>query len=212
MNWGSKVGIPYNKFTYISPPRAESAIPPNLLKAYQRTNWIAQVKKNGTNSVIFVSPDKEVTAMGRHNNEHKQWQFTPESSAIFKTLPGRGWYVINAELMHSKVAGIRDINYIHDVLVEDGEYLLGSTYAQRYSRLLMLFLHKKPSGPISHFILDDHTWLARNHEGSFIDLFNSLDAPEDEGIVLKNMQGHLSPKNNNGWTVKCRRSHKNFGF
>lgn len=206
------MGIPYTKFTYLSPPRAENAIPPNLLKAYQRSNWVAQVKKNGTNSVIFVSPTKEVMAMGRHNNEHKLWQFTPESAAIFKALPGSGWYVLNAELMHSKVVGLRNINYLHDVLVENGEYLLGSTYAQRYARLLMLFLHGKPSGPSSHFILNEHTWLAKNHTGSFTDLFNSLTEIEDEGVVLKNMQGRLAPKDNSGWTVKCRRPQKNFGF
>jgi hypothetical protein len=202
----------YDKFTYIFPPRAESAIPPNLLKAYQRTNWIAQVKKNGTNSVIFVSPDKEVFAMGRHNNEHKQWNFTSESAAIFKAMPGKGWNVVNAELLHSKVPGIRDINYIHDILVEDGEYLIGTTYAERYSRLLMLFLHERHAPKTSHFILNENTWLARNHEGSFRKLFDSLTDPEDEGIVLKNMTGRLSPKDNSGWTVKCRRPHKNFEF
>lgn len=201
----------YDKFTYIYPPRAESAIPFNLLKAYQRKNWIAQVKKNGTNSVIFVSPSKEVFAMGRHNNEHKQWSFTPETAAIFKALPGNGWYVLNAELLHSKVAGLRDINYIHDILVEDGEYLIGSTYAQRYARLLMLFLHDKTVKTPSHFVLDKHTWLARNHD-NFLELFDSLSQSEDEGIVLKNMLGRLAPKDNSGWTVKCRKFHPNFAF
>lgn len=150
--------------------------------------------------------------MGRHNNQHKLWEFTPESAAIFKTLPGKGWYVINAELMHSKVPGIRDINYIHDILVEDGEYLLGSTYAQRYSRLLMLFLHGKPKGPQSHFILNDRTWLAKNFTAPFTPLFESLTRLEDEGLVFKNMLGRLAIKDNSGWTVKCRRSHKNFEF
>lgn len=206
------MGIPYIKKTYISPPRAENAIPPGLLKTYQRKNWIAQIKKNGTNSVIFVAPDKTVTAMGRHNNGHKLWEFTKASEALFKTLPGHGWYVLNAELMHSKVAGMRDINYIHDILVEDGDYLLGTTYAQRYARLLMLFLKDHAKGTNSHFILDDHTWLAKNHSGSFVDLFDSLSAPEDEGLVLKNLQGRLVPKDNSGWSVKCRRPHKNFGF
>lgn len=202
----------YEKFTYIFPPRAETAIPPNLLKAYQRKHWTAQVKKNGTNSVIFVSPEKKVFAMGRHNNDHKQWSFTPETAAIFKALPGKGWYVINAELLHSKVSGIRDINYIHDILVDDGEYLLGTTYAQRYSRLLMLFLHDTATTTYSHFVLDKHTWLARNHDGSFAELYDSLTNPEDEGIVLKNMLGRLAIKGNGGWTVKCRRPHKNFEF
>lgn len=200
----------YDNPTYLFPPRAEHAIPPALLGSYERKGWFAQVKKNGTNSVIFVSPSKDVYAMGRNNNQHKQWQFTPESAAIFKTLPGKGWNVINAELLHSKVVGLRDINYIHDILVEDGQYLLGTTYAQRYARLLMLFLKGKEESTPSHFILNNHAWLAKNHRDSFKALFQSLDKPEDEGLVLKNPEGKLAARDNSGWTVKCRRPHKNF--
>jgi hypothetical protein len=203
----------YDKFTYLYPPRAEDAIPTSLLKTYEhRKNWVAQVKKNGTNSVIFVNPKRDVFAMGRHNNEHKAWEFTPESAAIFKTMPGKGWYVFNAELMHSKVPGIRDTNYIHDILVEDGEYLLGTTYAQRYARLMMLLLKGKGEKTYSHYVLNEHTWLARNHPGSFMNLFQNLSGAEDEGIVLKNMQGKLVTKNNSVWTVKCRKPHKNFAY
>lgn len=202
----------YDKFIYTYPPRAEHAIPPKRLSLYERKKWIAQVKKNGTNSVIFISPEKKVFAMGRHNNQHKQWNFTPESEAAFKSMPGKGWNVINVELMHSKVAGIRDINYIHDILVEDGQYLIGTTYAERYARLLMLFLKDQNNGTQSHFVLNAHTWLAKNHRENFTDLFRSLEKPEDEGLVLKNPEGLLSPKDNTGWTVKCRRPHKNFEY
>lgn len=202
----------YDKYMYLYPPRAENAIPPSRLKQFQRQHWVAQVKKNGTSSVIFVPPDREVFAMNRHNEEHKQWNFTDGSARIFKSLPGKGWYVICAELMHSKVPGIRDINYIHDILVDDGEYLLGTTYAQRYARLLMLFLKGTAPKTQSHYMVDDHTWLARNHVGDFREFFGSLTAPEDEGIVLKNMQGKLAIRDNNGWTVKTRRPHKNFQF
>lgn len=202
----------YDKFTYLYPPRAENAIPPSKLGEYQRKGWIAQVKKNGTNSVIFVPPDRKVFAMGRENNQHKQWDFSPGSAEIFRSIPGNGWYVINAELLHSKVSGLRDINYIHDILVDNGEYLIGTTYAQRYSRLLMMFLNGNLPKEQSHYVLNQHTWLARNHGSDFTGLFESLERPEDEGIVLKNMQGKLAIKNNNGWTVKCRRLHKNFSY
>lgn len=207
----------YDKFTYIYPPRAENAIPPALLKSYEGRGWIAQVKKNGTNSVIFSSPEKDVFAMNRHAEKHGQWDTekdpAPEATKmIFRKLPGKGWYVLNAELLHSKVSGIRNINYVHDILVEDGEYLVGTTYAERYARLLMLFLHSPVAETASHWVLDDHTWLAKNHREGFYGLYKGLTAPEDEGIVLKKMDGRLAPRDNRGWTVKCRRPQKNFGF
>jgi len=202
----------YDKFRYLYPPRAENAIPAALLNSYERRKWVAQIKKNGTNSVIFVSPEKKVFAMNRHNADHKQWQFTPESEAIFKNLPGKGWYVINAELLHSKVRNLRDTNYIHDILVDDGEYLLGETYAQRYSRLQMRFLHPAAKGSKYYWILDEHTWLAKNVTESFYALYQSLTDPEDEGLVLKDPCGKLTIRDNRGWTVKCRYPHKNFSF
>lgn len=205
--------IPYTKFIYLYPPRAENALPLNKIAALEKKGgWIAQVKKNGQNSVIFVSPEKEVFAMNRHNENHKTWQFPAEAMEIYKRLPGNGWYVLNGELLHNKVRGIRNIHYLHDILVENGQYLLATTYAQRYARLLMLLLgdKRKPEDKKSHFVLDDYTWLARNHPRNFPELFKSLTDPEDEGIVIKKMEGVLATKNNSSWTVKCRIATKNF--
>lgn len=204
---------PYIKKTLLYPPRADNAIPPERLSFYEKQgDWWLQLKKNGTNSLIYVSPDKKVTTANRHLQNHKQWELSPATEAIFKTLPGNGWYVINAELLHSKVPGIRDIHYIHDVLVDDGEYLLGTTYAQRYARLQMLFLKEGAVKKDGYYAVDDHTWLARNFTEGFRNIFDSLTKPEDEGIVLKNRLGKLAVRNNNGWTVKSRKPHKNFAF
>lgn len=42
-------------------------------------------------------------------------------------------------------------------------------------------------------------------------LFDAIDDPEDEGLVLKNPEGKLTIRNNN-WSVKARRKHENYGF
>src|ERR1700756_4000556 len=130
----------YDSFAYLTPPRTEAKIPPSLLSMYEEGGWLAQVKKNGTNSVIFVPPTREPFAYNRHGERHKAWEFDAESARFFKKLPGRNWYVFNAELLHSKVSGgPRNTNYLHDVLVYDGTYLLGRTYLERYNLLFKAF-------------------------------------------------------------------------
>jgi hypothetical protein len=204
--------IPYVKKMFITPPRPHIVV--GVGELGQLKGWLVQIKKNGTNTVIFVSPDKEVTAMTRHGAEHKAWKPTAKSTAWFKRLPGKGWYVINAELLHSKVPGIRDTHYIHDILVCDGELLLGTTYAQRYALLQRLFWTKEAAGTLtqSHVVLDENTWLVRNVRGSQKKIFESLTAPEDEGIVFKNPQGIFNLTDGKGapWLAKCRRPKANY--
>jgi hypothetical protein len=193
----------YDGFAYITPPRAEVKIPRSLLASYQEKGWWAQIKKNGTNSVIFVPPDRKPFAYNRHGEIHKQWKFTPESLAPFAALPGTGWYVFNAELLHSKVSGgPKDTNYVHDVLVNDGRYLLGRTYAERYALVRELLT------PAPKLLLADYA------VAGFGPLWDSLTDGVDEGLVLKNPGGKLGTRDGRGaaWMVKCRRLQKNFGF
>lgn len=202
----------YDKYSYICPPRTENAIPSMMLTGFEKRGWIAQVKKNGTNSVIFVSPEREVFAKGRHDNDHKQWEFTDETRAIFTKLPGKGWYVFNAELLHSKTRTVKNTNYLFDVLVANGEHLIGKTYLQRYDMLLKLFKPRKAQWGYDQ--IDDHTLLGKLILADFKKVFNSLSTDEDEGLMLKNPTGVLSYDcgKKATWMVKCRRSHKNFGF
>lgn len=207
----------YDGFQYLWPPRPEKAIPPALLPAMERKGWVAQAKKNGTCSIIAVSPAGEITAMNRHNEDHKLWSPTPASSAIFKNLPGKGWYVFEAELLHSKVSGgPRDTNFIHDILVADGQSLAGTTFLARQAMLRQLFLEGGEAETASHYVLDDHTWLAKNVVGGFKAFFAALDKPEDEGLVLKKPDAPLLPcvraSANSGWQIKCRRPHANYRF
>jgi hypothetical protein len=205
----------YDDFAYLWPPRPDKAISKSLLPYYENLGWVAQVKLNGTANVMAVSPDRIIKAMTRHNDDHKMWAPSAKTAKIFQSLPGKGWYVFISELMHSKVPGIRDINYIHDVVVADGEQLVGSTFADRQKLLENLF---KPNTarPISHYILDEHTWLAKNHTEDFDDLFEALDRPEYEGLVLKRPDAKLAPCTrqtaNYSWQIKIRRPHKNFNF
>jgi hypothetical protein len=207
--------IKYEAYAYIAPPRAETKIMEAMLGFYEKRGWIAQIKKNGTNSVIYVPPKSvgRPFAKTRHaeDPEHKVWQFTEKSIAAFEEIQGSRWYVFNAELMHSKGHGYRDTNYVHDILVHDGRYMLGTTVAGRQTLLRKIFGVIDLKGPRSHYVYNDNTWIVKNHTNGFQRLFGQLEN-EDEGLVLKNPEGLLTTRDNGSWAVKCRHPHKNFGF
>lgn len=205
----------YDKYQYLWPPRPTNAVPPVMLRYYEQRGWTAQAKKNGTCNIIAVEPNGRLQCMNRHKETHKLWNPTEHSSAIFKTLD-RGWYVFVAELLHSKVEGIRDTNYINDILVCQDQYLVGMTFRERQELLYDLFKDHIKGETVSHYVLNDNTWLAKNHTTQFDDLYHQLTGPDDEGLVLKIPFSTLSlclrESSNVQWSVKCRRSHANYSF
>jgi hypothetical protein len=206
----------YNEFSYIAPPRAEAKIPVGMLPLYEEGGWLAQIKKNGTNSVIFVPPDRVPYAYNRHGERHKAWEFDEESAHFFARLPGKNWWVFNAELLHNKVSGgPRNTNYLHDVLVHDGTYLLGRSYAERYGLLYKTFRRYVKREEYAYRVLNAQTWLATCLTESFKKIFKEkLSEEEDEGLILKNPGGLLATTDGKGapWMAKIRKPAKNFGF
>jgi hypothetical protein len=200
------------------PPRANTMIPPSALGAYEGRDWRGTAKKNGTNNVIVVSPSKEITAHNRQGEPHKLWKVSEQNTTIFRRLPGTGYWVLNTELIHSKVVGMRDINYVHDVLVADGKELWGTTYEERQKILIKTFSavseFSRLKMELSHVAVDNYTWLAINHTSDFRELYTMLDGPDDEGLVLKRASGRLGVRDSSGapWMVKCRRTNKNVSF
>jgi len=218
------MSLTYDSYAYLWPARPENAIPTGLLSFYENKKWVAQYKKNGTCSVIFVTPDKEVIPMTRHDAKHKAWSPTPESNAAFKALPGKGWYVFTTELLHSKVSGIRDTHYVFDMMVCDGEYLVGFTLEERLAKLYDLFGCADAEEDYSHYIINPHIWVAKLVRSDFYTLWKDVNvkanatdkAYVDEGLVLKNPNAKLILCNkanaNSQAMVKCRVEHKNYGF
>lgn len=210
----------YENFEFLWPPRPEKAIPKALLGFYEKKGWVAQAKANGTCNVIAVSPDRTLVCMNRHNETHKLWHPTAASSEAFKRLVGDGWFVFVGELLHSKVAadkgGVRDTNYLHDVLVADGEHLVGKSYRERHSLLCSLFLRGDAPETKTHFKASEKTWIAKIVERDFTDFYASLETAEDEGLVIKDPNASLAfcgkQTANGHWQVKCRKATKNYGF
>jgi hypothetical protein len=208
----------YDSYRYLYPPRPETAIDPLLIPRY--ADWWAQIKMNGTSNILHVSPDREIIAKSRHPDKnggnHKAWHVSVNTRQAFLDLPGNGWYVFTAELLHSKVRGLRDINFIHDILVADGEYLVGTIFAYRQNLLRELFPERSQAVTGGHYVIDPHTWLANNYERDFPKLFAGLTAPEHEGLVFKDPNAKLAPcgseRANAAWLRKVRRPSKAYAF
>lgn len=208
----------YNEYRYLYPPRPESAIAPSSLGFYETRGWVAQFKKNGTGSVVFISPEKQITIMTRHATPHKQWQMTDHIREELKRLfPEKFWVVLIAELMHSKTKAIKNTLYIHDLIVWDNRFLLGSTFLSRQS-ILNEHLITNVETP-THYICDTENkiWYAKRFSLGFKDLFFGIEDPAiDEGLVLKNPEGKLkdcdTPDRNASWQIKARHTTKNYQF
>jgi ATP dependent DNA ligase domain len=158
---------------------------------------------NGSNSTIYVSPDREVMAWNRHGSKF-QWDFSPETAAIFAMIPGRNWWVFNGELMHFKTRNVKHTHYLFDVLVFDGDLLLGTTYMERYERLFSIWnIQQTLPG---YFVLDRYTWLARNYVKSFGEVLGQTLTPECEGLMLKRPEGRWMGPAATGWMTRVLRA------
>lgn len=220
----------YDHYGYLYPPRPEKAVPPGLINFYEKRGFVAQVKKNGTCTVIFTN-GKDVIFKTRQSEDHKQWSPTPEIIEFFggKKRAGK-WNVYVAELLHSKVAGGKKNHlYIFDKIVHDGVQLVGSTFAHRQEILAKQITPWAkewltwPDGSIceewDRTLVHQNVSVAKNLVGGLSFVYKRIvanDNPEDEGFVLKNPKGILKPcftaTANDGWMVKVRRPNKNFGF
>jgi len=213
----------YDSFRYYYPPRADGKpMPAALLPGWEERGYWASIKKNGTCNLIDITPDREIICKTRHpaieKGDHRAWKPDNRTVRPFLNLPGTGWYKFLGELMNGKVKGIRHINYIHDILVCDGEPLVGMTFAERQKILAELFPNTTAPDPkdaelygIGYTMIDEHTWLAKNYLPStnYFNLFRSLTAPADEGLVLKKPTATLAicarEDSNTSWQTKVRR-------
>ena len=205
----------YNQLQYLYPPRPEMTITPDILPAIEQRKWLAQFKKNGTNTVIFRTPEGKIFYYNRHKALQK-WDTPAEVNVAFNTLlkDAKGWCVMVAELLHNKHKSFRNVLYIHDILVYDGDYLIGRTYIERYNILAKIFNSNVEA--LSHYVITANIWLAKNHYANFAKLFKDIKDPTmDEGLVLKDPNSKLTfctkVESNANSQLKCRYGTKNYG-
>jgi len=199
--------------SFLYPPRPEKAIMPDMLRMMEMEGFSAEIKKNGTCSVLEYN-EGHLDAWTRHNELHKAWKPDMATPCLRKLGLLNGKNVLVGELLHSKGNGHTDTMYLFDILIHEGKNLIGLTLAERRQILHTLWEFKGET--YSHYIVDDRLWVAKPYVSGFRELFDGIVNPEDEGLVLKNPQAKLQPcfKNglNAGWQVKCRKATKNYSF
>lgn len=200
----------------IIPPRAEVAQDPSFLPQREAEGQWAQIKKNGTNTVVMVHPDRRVVAWDRRGEIQKAWQFNEQTGAIFAALPrlanANDWYVFNGELINAKARHDKRIKnqiYLYDILVCGGIALTGTKYQDRYQLLFDTLAQGREFGEPTidtHFWrLDDYISIARIYKSEFVKVFNSLVHPEDEGLVCRRPDGLYTGPKADAWMTKYRR-------
>jgi len=202
----------YNRLKFIPPPRPKTEIHPSRLRFYDSRGWLAQAKYNGCYNIVTVSPKRELVTMGRTGKPHKAWRFSDASAKAFRAIPGRGWWQFCCELLDSKTPRMRDINFIHDILVADSHWTFGKSFAERHMILRNLFPIEDES-EMGYMIVNENTWIANTFPGNFQDLYHRFtETDEIEGLVLKLAITPLSRSNTSSGMVKCRKATKNFAF
>ena len=215
----------FQSYTYLYPPRPEHTTHPNQLGKYDNDKFIAQPKYNGTCCNVFISED-EVVVMNRHKGKIS----SDYSKIDFKGLHrGTGWIVLSGEFLNKNKKGENGKPFnlkfvIWDILVYQGDYLIGSTFEDRVKLLDELYpCYKMRVGDdfenYKHlcFTNSDNVYRAPNYYANFELLFHDL-AKTDlyEGVVLKRRDGKLTygltEKNNHGWQIKSRKPTKNYDF
>lgn len=209
-------GTVYSEFQYLYPPRPEFVLSYDRLPFYEKMGWIGQYKKNGTCSLIGVSPAGEIISMNRHKENHRAWDM-PEwmKEELRRLFPKKEWTVLVGELLHNKTPSIKDTMYIFDILVLRGKFLYGSTFTQR-SEILDSIL-PKVGEEYSHYVIDAGLWRAKTLKEGLLEHFKGIkEVKIDEGIVLKDPSGKLRlcdrVNSNSSWQAKVRHSAKNYQF
>ena len=208
----------YNSYRYLYPPRPQNAVPSTDLNYYDNGSFIGQPKLNGSNSTIYTDGVK-VIIMNRHGD--RLTRFEIKDDEILSLYKGTGgWTVLNGEYMNKSK---RDENsvfnhkfVIFDILVNDGDYLIGKTFKQRVELLDEMF-SKVECEKDYLWGISDNVYRVKSYENNFSMLFDTL-TPIDmiEGLVLKRVNARLemgnTELNNTKSQVKARKKCNSYRF
>lgn len=209
--------IRYNRYKYIYPPKPEIIIPSSGLNQFEKYNkFIAQPKLDGSCMVLFTN-GKIIMTMNRHKQllYHKM-----NIDELINLHKGRGWMVLCGEYMNKNKTDENNELWnnkfvIFDILVNEGKYLLKTTFNERYNLLKSLY----SLNPVKKHLyqISENCFMIDSFKLDFLNIWNDITQYQMyEGLVLKNIDGKLengtTEKNNTNTQIKCRKSTKNYSF
>ena len=209
----------YASFRYIYPPRPKNPIPNTELSFWDNGSLIAQPKLNGSNCLIFTNGVKHI-AMNRHNGRLTNFQLKDEEIAALYKGTG-GWTVLNGEYMNKSKqdesrAAFNHKFVIFDILVDDGDYLVGKTFEERIALLDSMF-GQEDSEKDYLYAISENVYRVKSYLSGFNMLYDRL-TPIDmiEGLVMKRKNARLemgnTELNNVKSQIKCRKSTLNYKY
>lgn len=204
-------------FSYIFPPRPEHKISSASLDQYDTGEYNAEPKLNGSNLSLYLD-GKSFEQRNRHQGDISN--FKMNGSEIVKLHRGKGDMLVVGEYMNKSQ---KDINgkvfnnkfVIFDIIVYNGEHLVGLTYEERRAILKDIFGTKSYDDYL--YQISENVFMTKSFEGNFTELYNKIVKIDMlEGWVLKRKTGKLErgtrEKNNVGWMLKCRKQTLNYQF
>lgn len=221
---------------YLWPPRPTTAIPfKDAQILYADLGWIGQLKYNDTRCLIKYCSDGTIELWNRHAEQMRSYippDWLKEELQQTKEILnlGEGYHLLDGGLLDQKHSAIKDTIVVWDILVQDSQYLLDTTYQHRYGIITNYCDTNKSWNSESHAWfykndpigekLTDHILIPRILEPKdwqkawemltrinqpFLDTGNG---PLLEGIVFKDLEGLLEmgwqEKNNSGWLARSR--------
>lgn len=206
----------YEKFRYIYPPRPEYVISPDQLHKYETTH-LGQPKLNGSCCEIYIKGE-EFRYFGRHQNENLS-RFNLKINDLRVLNAGNNeWNVIVGEYMNKNQNGLDGKPWNHkfvvfDILVYNGEYLLGTTFEERVALLDKIYGTESENDYL--YKINENVFRVKTFSDNFLERWKKItEVGMLEGLVLKKpnakLDRGLAEKNNTLWQVKCRKPTKNY--
>lgn len=210
---------------YIYPPRPQTAIPRGDYGLLTELGWIAQFKYNDTRCMIKYRENNSTQLWNRHAEMMRTFAANDELQEQLETIQqrlGKGYHLLDGGLLHQKHASIKNTLVIWDILVHNGQQLLGTTYQERYN-IINNLQEGKPytyqeitiGNKITTDIFIPQNFPPQQWDNCWkeIDKINQPFikqgiGPAIEGLVFKDPNGILKPgfqeKNNGDWQVRSR--------
>lgn len=209
----SKIKIDH--FPSIYPPRPASAIDPATISRYQ--GYIAQYKYDDIRLLSYIHPTGRVELLNRKREPILSYHLDSGMKRAFGklNLTHGKHHLLDGGLLRGTVqAGRPRTIVLWDILIHDDQYLLGTSYCQRYNTLKGICgnptLQEHESGEEVGLIIAPGLWLAPTFDDRLERRFELTKlADRLEGLMLKNPDGQLDwgvrEENNGSWQIRVRK-------